>query len=107
MTLDQEDIAAIAQAVAELLQPAPESARLVDARTLAKRLGTSPAFVYRHQRELGARRIGGGRKPRLRFDVAEALQARERINEPRPVRAPARRRPTNGSSIPLLPVHDG
>ncbi len=103
MTLDQEDIAAIAQAVAELLQPASKPTGLVDAQTLAEQLGTSIAFVYRHQRQLGARRIGGGQKPRLRFDLAAALQAHEHIAEPEPVRAPARRRAVR-SAVPLLPI---
>jgi hypothetical protein len=47
----------------------------VDARELADRLGVHPSFVYTHATELGAMRLGTGRKARIRFDVEQARQA--------------------------------
>jgi hypothetical protein len=47
----------------------------VDARELADQLGVHPSFVYAHAAELGAMRLGTGRKARIRFDVEQARQA--------------------------------
>jgi hypothetical protein len=52
-----------------------EPARLVDAGTLAALLGVSRRYVYEHADELGAVRLGGGAKPRLRFDAGAAKTA--------------------------------
>jgi hypothetical protein len=41
---------------------------LVDAATLARQLGVSRATIYEHARELGAVRVGGSARGRLRFD---------------------------------------
>ena len=41
--------------------------RWLDAQEVAERLGVSREWVYEHADELGARRIGNGRRPRLRF----------------------------------------
>jgi hypothetical protein len=41
--------------------------RWLDAQEVAERLGVSREWVYEHGAELGARRIGSGRRPRLRF----------------------------------------
>ena len=38
-------------------------------------LGVSRDTVYSHAAELGARHVGEGKRPRLRFDVEEALAA--------------------------------
>jgi hypothetical protein len=68
---------ALAERVAELL--CPESAhRLVDAATLAGALGVDRSYVYAHADELGAVRLGGGSKPRLRFDLEAAREAMAR-----------------------------
>jgi hypothetical protein len=82
--------------------PRPE---LVDARTRAAQLGVSVEYVRRHALELGARRIGGGQKPRLRFPAelpappAEATDA-NRLDGPRP----RTRRHTPASKVRLLPI---
>jgi hypothetical protein len=60
--------------------PAPTAAELaqlpmVTAAQLAVVLNVKRDWVYAHADELGARRIGGGRKPRLRFDVEVARAA--------------------------------
>jgi hypothetical protein len=41
--------------------------RWLDAQELAQRLGVSREWVYEHAEELGAKRIGSGPRPRLRF----------------------------------------
>jgi len=74
---------------------------LVDAATLARELGVSRDYVYDHRDELGGRRIGDGERPRLRFDLGEALAARQ--PSPEPTHATPRRHSPNGHSN-LLPV---
>jgi len=78
--LSPRDIAlidAVARRVLELLdeRSAAPAAGLVDAATLARLLGISRSTVYVMAGELGAVRIGGGSKPRLRFDVEAARAA--------------------------------
>src|SRR5882762_4457116 len=78
--LTPEAIEQIAQRVAALLQQGPvdseptaaTSAQLVSASELAQRLGVTRAWVYDHARELGAIQLGGGPRPRLRFDPGVA-----------------------------------
>jgi hypothetical protein len=71
MTLDADDIEAIATRVAELLRDeAPASSpRLADAAQVARELGVDREWVYAHARDLGATRLGGDRG-RWRFDLA-------------------------------------
>jgi hypothetical protein len=77
VTLDREDIDAVARRVVELLEDeAPHSAeprRLVDAATAARLLGVSRATVYAKADELGAIRVGEGKRARLRFDPARMI----------------------------------
>lgn len=119
--LAPETIERIAQRVAQLLQHEPQpsddrpaaSRDLVDAGQLAKHLGLTRAWVYEHAQDLGAIQVGNGPRPRLRFDpqiAKEALRARQRRAEPKPVTTPTPRpgrprRPTT-ASVPLLPVHE-
>jgi hypothetical protein len=112
--LDAELVEAIAVRVAELLHlpsvsPQPE---WMDAAALARHLGVSRGFVYEHQQELGARPLGSGPKPRLRFNVAIAEQAScftRRSPDPASVRLAERkttrrqRRPL-ATNVELLPV---
>jgi hypothetical protein len=71
-------VEAIAERVVELLAarlaPALAPAGLLTAAELADELSVARSFVYEHADELGAVRLGGGSKPRLRFDL-EAAQA--------------------------------
>jgi hypothetical protein len=75
----------------------------VDVATVARELGMSEAWVYRHADELGVERRGSGPKARLRFDLERAraafIQAPPSVEAPRNDRA-RRARPTT----PLLPV---
>jgi hypothetical protein len=103
VTLDREDIEAVAKRVVDLLEERHTSVGLVDAKTLAQLLGVTPEWVRDHADELGALRLGDGPRARMKFDVAEA---RERIksqfgrenpgDRPRP-------RPTSGKLPAMRP----
>jgi hypothetical protein len=86
--LSNEDVNAVARRTVELLRN--ERARtfaLVDARELADQLGVHVSFVYAHATELGAIRLGNGRKARIRFELdraRELLEAGPRQGRGRP-----------------------
>jgi hypothetical protein len=93
MTLDHEDIEAIAERAAHrvvqlLEQPSPGAYQLLDPKELAAALNVSLDYVYAHAADLGAMRLGDGPKARLRFDLQTAQRAmRARKQPPRsPVR---------------------
>ncbi|MBN8870775.1 MAG: hypothetical protein J0H66_12910 [Solirubrobacterales bacterium] len=73
VSLSPESIEMLARRLSELLQPAePEgSSRLVSAKVIAERWGVDRRWVYEHADHLGARRLGSGPRPRLRFDPIE------------------------------------
>jgi hypothetical protein len=68
--LDAATIDAIADAVAERLREPASNGRLLTVAELADALNVSPSVIYTHADELGALRIGGGKRARLRFDLA-------------------------------------
>jgi hypothetical protein len=72
MTLDDEDIEAIADRVIRKLRRPIEG--LVGVEDAARALGMSRAWVYRNADKLGAQRLGPGRKPALRFDLALTIE---------------------------------
>jgi hypothetical protein len=74
--LDPESVEAVARRVAELLGE-DNAADLVDAGELARLMGVSRDHVYRHADELGAVRLGTGKRARLRFDPMTARSAGE------------------------------
>jgi hypothetical protein len=102
MTLDAQDIEAIAQRVAELLADHGAPARLIDAAHVAQLLGVERDWVYAHADQLGAIRLGGP-KGRLRFDLTTVTQHADRTGDlaasTSRVRSRARGngRPTTGS----------
>jgi hypothetical protein len=104
LVLSDAQVHEIADLVADRLamHAPPTPSGLVDAQTVADTLGVSRDTVYLHADELGGRRIGDGKRPRWRFDLAIA---REAWQPQQPTRtAPRRRRsPDNGTG--LLPVH--
>jgi hypothetical protein len=80
--LAPEAIDAIARRLAELLRDGEAQrpkAGLISAEEVSERWGMSRRWVYKHAERLGARRIGTGRRPRLRFDPDEVA---ERLGEP-------------------------
>jgi len=108
---DADLIEAIARRVAELLHEDPrpdrQSAGLIDAAELARRLGMDRSWVYSHAAELGAVRLGTGPNARLRFDPERATRALNPVGDPpartEPRRQAVRRRPRRRRA-PLLPV---
>jgi hypothetical protein len=74
VTLDGEDIEAVATRVLELLdEQSATHRRYVDAATLARILGVDRDWIYARARALGAVRLGDGPRARLRFDLDAAL----------------------------------
>jgi hypothetical protein len=114
LTLDRDDIEAVAVRVAELLEqrgPRHAPGGLVDAAELARRLGTDRSWVYAHAAELGAIRLGSGPRARLRFDP-EAAVLRARLGDPERESAlqkpKARRRNVRHTrGVRLLPINEG
>jgi len=110
MTLDDQDIERIAATLARHLTDhatasptaTGQGVRLVDAATVARRLGVTRNWVYAHADQLGAMRLGNGRG-RLRFDLA-TLPLRAASDErpaPEPRRCtPGRRRRTRPAATP-------
>jgi hypothetical protein len=78
--LTPSEIDAIVGRVAELFQsrrtarPAQPWPRLMTAAEVARWCGVERSWVYAHAEELGARKIGTGERPRLRFDLAEVSE---------------------------------
>jgi hypothetical protein len=96
---------AVATRVIEILneqgfgpQPARQ-AEWLDALEVARRLGVSREWVYEHAEELGAARLGSGRRPRLRFP--ERSLGRPPA-ESAPVSQPA---PGPARTAGLIPIH--
>ncbi|MDO8209272.1 helix-turn-helix domain-containing protein [Conexibacter sp. CPCC 206217] len=107
---DPELAEAIAQRVAELVAARPP--RLLTVEQVAEMLQVKPEWVYEHAGELGALRLGGGARGRLRFELE---QVRERLRAQaagpqRPVRARPRRaprpRPADGPLLRVGPKRD-
>jgi predicted DNA-binding transcriptional regulator AlpA len=78
--LTPSEIDAIVSRVAELLQsrraarPVRLQPRMVTAAEVAQWCGVERSWVYAHAEELGARKIGTGERPWLRFDPAEVSE---------------------------------
>src|SRR3954467_4604125 len=103
MTLDPDDIEALARRVAELLRASTSASEpLVDAAELARILGVDRDWVYARANRLGAVRLGDGPKAPLRFDVrrVRALLA-PGSGQPRPAEpSPERRAPAPARGLP-------
>jgi transposase len=80
----------VADRVAARLEGASRDHRkgLIDAQEVARRTGRTREWVYDHQGELGAIRLGSGPKPRLGFDPARVLALMERVDDPTPLTTP-------------------
>lgn len=88
LRLASESIEALATRLAELLVVAPPPERrsalprrLLTAAEVSEWWGVARRWVYNHADQLGARRLGSGRRPRLRFDPDEVA---ERLGAPAP-----------------------
>lgn len=73
VSLSPESIETLARRLSELLHDAESkgTSRLVSAKVIAERWGVDRKWVYEHAEHLGARRLGSGPRPRLRFDPIE------------------------------------
>jgi excisionase family DNA binding protein len=67
VTLEREDIEAIAQRLVQLVDQSADRSELVGVEQVARHLGVGGGWVYRNADRLGALRVGR----RLRFDLAE------------------------------------
>jgi len=78
--LSPSDLETLAHRVAELLRSAPTAPaapprqRLMTAAEVAQWWGIERSWVYAHAEQLGARKIGAGERPRLRFDPDEVSE---------------------------------
>ncbi len=109
--LDPELVDAIARRVVELLEKKGIQQReLVDASELARRLGIERSWVYSHAIELGAVKLGEGKKPRLRFDPEIAARVLRKVGEgpaddpPTQLGERADRPQSERGLAPLLPI---
>ncbi|MBN8870537.1 MAG: hypothetical protein J0H66_11715 [Solirubrobacterales bacterium] len=86
LRLAPESIEALARRLAELIGPdqepaAPRRERLVTAEAVSEWWGVGRRWVYDHADYLGAKRLGAGKRPRLRFDPTEVA---DRLGPPDP-----------------------
>ncbi|HEX7298917.1 MAG TPA: hypothetical protein VF257_07900 [Solirubrobacteraceae bacterium] len=75
--LAPESVEAVARRLAELLAGHPKASvprRLLTAAEVSDWWGVERSWVYAHADELGARRLGAGQRPRLRFDPDEVAE---------------------------------
>jgi hypothetical protein len=61
---------------------------LVDAAEIARLHGKTRSWVYEHAGELGAVRLGSGRRPRLGFSPVRVAAALQKVDEPDPMPLP-------------------
>ena len=110
--LDEQAIDAIASRVAEQLlelltdrDPRPQRSEevLVDASELAAHLGVSRKWVYQHAHELGAKRLGNGPRPRVRFPHDTTLTLDHGSEMPQPG---SDQNSPGEARRGLLPVHE-
>jgi hypothetical protein len=114
--LDEGQLERLAELVAVKVSALPfHEEQLVGVSTVARYLGVDPAWVYAHADELGARRLGSGARPRLRFslqEVSASLTQRSPVTNPklgaealRP-RSRYKRQSRTESDVDLLPIRD-
>jgi len=71
LRLAPESVEALARRLAELLAAESRPRRLLSAAEVSEWWGVERSWVYAHAEALGARRLGAGERPRLRFDPDE------------------------------------
>jgi hypothetical protein len=80
--LEPADVEAIAQRVAELVQPCHVGLVTVD--QLAAELRVHADWVYRHARALGGVKLGRSANSPWRFDIERAVAAAMEMGQPPP-----------------------
>ena len=101
--LDRASIDAIARHVVEVLRRESlfGDARSLTAAEVAARFGVSRTWVYEHARELGAIRLGNGKRPRLRFDPTVVSA---RLNRPTTIEDQTRSEAPEVEESDLIPI---
>jgi hypothetical protein len=104
MSIDPDEVEAVALRVAELLgEQGAAAAKLVDAASLAQMLGVKRRWVYARASELGAIRLGDGPRAPLRFDARRVRETLARAGtRPRPA-VPSAERPSRARARGLPP----
>jgi hypothetical protein len=107
--LSDDQLATLADLIAERLDSRPPVVELVDATELSEILHVSRDAVYDAADELGAIRVGkpGSRRPRIMFNVQTAVARRGaqiRQHSAAPARHDVRTRRAEANSVPLLPI---
>jgi hypothetical protein len=116
VTLDEGQLERLAELVAVKFGAAPfHEEQLVDVGTVARYLGVDSSWVYAHADELGARRLGSGARPRLRFSLQEVsarLMQRSPLTNPKlgaeatRSRSRQKRQSRTERDVDLLPIRD-
>lgn len=104
--MSPEELDTLAARIADVLGPQhPTRLPLLTVDQVAARLNVAPDFVYRHQAELGAVRLGPGPKAPLRFEP-EAVEGFLRRADPPVPSKPGRKRAGTRvrTRVDLLPV---
>ena len=102
MKLDPDDVEAIAQRVAQLVQP--PGVGLIGINRLARELEVHPDWVYRHARALGGAKLGRSPNSPWRFDLERAVAAALAMGQPSPSSIDGRRRRWSRESETALPA---
>ncbi|MGH3642598.1 MAG: hypothetical protein ACRDUX_26630 [Mycobacterium sp.] len=107
MTLEPDDIEAIAQEVAARL--AGRGLGLVTVDQLAAELKVERSWVYTRWRELGGFKLGTGRNAPIRFDLAAVWARLQQAAQPATQPAPRRTRPRRSTpdDVQLLSARGG
>lgn len=119
LQLDQRSAELLADLVADRLTDRlpprfPGDQSLLDAAAVARRVGRSRDWVYRHADAMGAVRLGNGERPRLGFEPAKVVEyldacetSRRRpasSNRTKARKARLRSDSANGQGTDLLPI---
>jgi hypothetical protein len=95
--MTREEMEALAAAIAPIVAlevarevigriGAKQEREFLDASELARVLAVERDWIYEHQDQLGAIRLGDGRRPRLRFELTRAVEALDALPAARGVR---------------------
>jgi hypothetical protein len=91
----------LAKLIAAELAHSQPAQKLLTADQLASHLGLSRKFVYSHQAELGAVRVGEGAKPRLRFPAPKSDLVERDLPGPAARKRNTKRAVTAGSVLAI------
>jgi hypothetical protein len=109
-TPDPEFVEAVARRIVELLEdgddkgaPPREGSSSLTVAQVAARYAVSRSWVYAHQRELGAMRLGSGPRARLRFNSTVVATAISTFDRAERCRVPHLEETRRRRGIPLIP----